>query len=805
MAASDEIRKLREESSKAKAAIEDLLKGETALGAKAVRATDEYKKQLEVLTQAEKRIKEIRNQHKETIDSLQRQEQSLKSIDGFAKSIVSMDRERIRLQDELEISDSKAVESINTIIDKRDELLKLSYEDQISRKNISEEITQEIEQLRQMGGQYAVIADNLEKQYITSANLARLTENEQKVLNKQISAYQGIQDTLGAAFGTAGLLFSSVGSFVGLATIGFGQLVGSVGKVNKELGTSFTQITGIAGQAGLVGIFFDDAAANAKALAQELGGVQDISTVTLLNMSLVANAFGISGTEASSLLGSFSRLNGNSTDIAENMLATSRQFAIQNGIIPAQLMGQLAGATEEFALFGEKGGENILRAAGYAAKLGVEMGTISGIADNLLDFESSITKELELGAMLGRNINLNKARQLAYEGRLGEATLETLKAVGGIQAFNQMDYFARKQTAATLGVTVAQLQKMTSLQEKGVDLSSVTAENFDSIGVGIEGFVNKYGGMLVESLGTLIMMGTQLRTNFLMRRAINREATQTLATDTQNMFVQSKSGKFFPANSPQGKMIRTNGGTTPLPQQSVASQANKTGGGINMKSVLQGAAAMLILAGALFVFAKAAQEFGEVPSWSDVFIGIGAMATLGAVAAVLGFGPIAEAAVVGTLIILGLASAFAIFGAGAMLFAGAVNIISNSLQPMADGLTSLIGLVPGIFGLAAALATLGGSLAILGATGSLALPVLAALGGLGFVAGMIFGDNDGESGEEDGVTLSVLSKNITDKLDEVKLAINNINLNIDGEKLTSYTAAKQEKLPIKNRTNIRLG
>ena len=38
------------------------------------------------------------------------------------------------------------------------------------------------------------------------------------------------------------------------------------------------------------------------------------------------------------------------------------------------------------------------------------MSQISGIGDNLLDFETSITKELELSAMLGRNINLQKAQ-----------------------------------------------------------------------------------------------------------------------------------------------------------------------------------------------------------------------------------------------------------------------------------------------------------------------------------------------------------------------------------------------------------
>ena len=67
---------------------------------------------------------------------------------------------------------------------------------------------------------------------------------------------------------------------------------------------------------------------------------------------------------------------------------------------------------KNFTLFGKEGGKNILGILDIAQKLGVNMKTLSGVAEGLLDFESSITKELELSALLGKNINLNKPRQL---------------------------------------------------------------------------------------------------------------------------------------------------------------------------------------------------------------------------------------------------------------------------------------------------------------------------------------------------------------------------------------------------------
>lgn len=152
---------------------------------------------------------------------------------------------------------------------------------------------------------------------------------------------------------------------------------------------------------------------------------------------------GISTAEAAGLYGQFARLNGGSTAVAENLIQSSKELAIQNGLVPADVMADLAGSTEEFATFGKEGGTNIAEAAIAAGKLGVNMKTLSGVADNLLDFESSINAELELGAMLGKNINLDRARALAYEGDIGGMVRETLSSLGGIEAFNKMDVFLK--------------------------------------------------------------------------------------------------------------------------------------------------------------------------------------------------------------------------------------------------------------------------------------------------------------------------------------------------------------------------
>ena len=215
---------------------------------------------------------------------------------------------------------------------------------------------------------------------------------------------------------------------------------------------------------------------------------------------------GISASESANLLTSLTYLNNGSADTAISLASGARSFAEMNNINVASMMGDLAKSTEEFALFGKEGGKNIIEAVGAAKKLGVEMAQISGVADNLLDFETSITKELELSAMLGRNINLSKARQLAFDGDLAGATAETLKQLGGIAEFERMNYYQKKDAAALMGVSVAELQKMVTNQGELNKMSEAGNDSFSALGETLmAGVTNFLPGLAQAGAGLLLL------------------------------------------------------------------------------------------------------------------------------------------------------------------------------------------------------------------------------------------------------------------------------------------------------------
>jgi hypothetical protein len=358
------------------------------------------------------------------------------------------------------------------------------------------------------------IVDNLKNQNTQANGFADMSQKTKDILQSQHDVLDGIEKTILGTLSTIKTLYGNLqGAFGGVVSAA-GVVVGKIGEVNSELGTSMFQADGVARKAGVLSLVFGDAAQTAKDLSAALGDTNKATFELQASVGLMATNMGISGSEATKLVSSFSMLNGNSTDVALDMSKTSQEFAKQNGIIPAQLMGDLANSAEEFALFGKDGGENILRAAGYAAKLGTNMATLSGIAEGLLDFESSVTKELELGVMLGKNINLNKARELAYSGDIEGATRETLKQLGGVEAFNKMDYYQKKQTADLLGVSVAELQKMNSKMENAGSLGSVISENFSVAGESINAGLNKYLGTSLKAMGGFITASAQVGANF---------------------------------------------------------------------------------------------------------------------------------------------------------------------------------------------------------------------------------------------------------------------------------------------------
>ena len=252
-----------------------------------------------------------------------------------------------------------------------------------------------------------------------------------------------------------------------------------------------------------MGLSGEDAYTSIQTLSGEFGvGMQDAIGMAK-SVGDLAKSTGMAVEESAKLVGFFQMSSGLSGEQATNLLKSADALAVANGVAPGAVLKDIAENTQTFAEFGKDGGEGLMRAAISAKKLGISLGTVAKTADSLLDFQSSLNAEVEASVMLGRNVNLQKARELALTGDMEGLQQEILNVVGSEAEFNEMNVMQRKSLAQALGMEVSELQKVVMNQGKAADLQGEMADQ--EIPTPEEAMSS-----MAESMATIQMMFTEI-------------------------------------------------------------------------------------------------------------------------------------------------------------------------------------------------------------------------------------------------------------------------------------------------------
>ena len=470
------------------------------------KSREEEKRQLQELRDLQKESNELKLKN---LSSLASEEKSIGNISGSYTQLQQGQQGVLDIAKSLDGLNSKEIEHITSALEASRDLADLTVEDKIQIEEKTAEFNKQLDALAEIDGFNQEILDKLKAQNTEATSLAGKTKEQKEVLDRSAQANEELKGKM-QAFSenvqTALHHMKNVYGIMGAVLLVTGKVLEKFFEVNKVLGNVGRGVTELSAQSTLLSFVFDDAATAGKDLAEQLGSTEKVTMRLQASTLAIAHNMGISASESATLLSSLTYLNNGSSDTAISLASGARSFAEMNNIPVASMMGDLAKSTEEFALFGGKGGKNIIDAVGYAKKLGVEMSQISGVADNLLDFESSITKELELSAMLGRNINLSKARQLMFDGKMKEGMAETLKQLGGIAEFERMNYYQKKDAAALMGVSVAEMQKMVTNQGAINDMTDAGTDGFNAFGETAMAFVYEYGAGIATTVGGLFLL-----------------------------------------------------------------------------------------------------------------------------------------------------------------------------------------------------------------------------------------------------------------------------------------------------------
>jgi len=204
-----------------------------------------------------------------------------------------------------------------------------------------------------------------------------------------------------------------------------------------------------------------------SALNKQFGFITNFATDTLVTMTKLTGVVGVSSESAGNLAAA-SEVTGTSFESNyKDVLATSYELQRQSGVQMdlrdiLEQTGKVTGTVR--ANLGANPSQ-IAKAITQAKLFGASLDQVANAGKSLLDFESSITAELEAELLLGKDINLERARAAALAGDQVTLAQELQKEAGNFSDFTKMNVIQQEALAKAMGMTSDQLADILFQQE----------------------------------------------------------------------------------------------------------------------------------------------------------------------------------------------------------------------------------------------------------------------------------------------------------------------------------------------------
>ena len=223
----------------------------------------------------------------------------------------------------------------------------------------------------------------------------------------------------------------------------FGNAIGGVGYASAQM-----QMAGIGA----------DRVAGAMSAAAEATGRLSSAKVGA-DMAIMASRTGQSEESIASISEAFMRMDGLSESSALNMQEGLRAMADSAKIDLGGLMSEMAESSKDMLGYQIKSTSALAKQITFAKTLGVKFGDIAKAGQSMvLNYQDSIKAEMQLSAMLGKNVDLSEVRAKFASGDT-EGALKSLQAQGLDP--KSMDMFQQQQLSSALGgMDLATLSKV---------------------------------------------------------------------------------------------------------------------------------------------------------------------------------------------------------------------------------------------------------------------------------------------------------------------------------------------------------
>jgi hypothetical protein len=266
------------------------------------------------------------------------------------------------------------------------------------------------------------------------------------------------------------------------------------GDTAKQFNLSYNEALQLNNQLTNTAALSMDAAVNTKglnesmmAVGKTLGSNAKLNDADLITFTKLREQAGYTNDELASIQ-TLSLANGKSLeDNTKEILGGAKAYASQNKLIvnEKEVLKEVGKASASLKLSLGGSASALAESVVKSKQFGLNLEQASKISSGLLNFEDSISSELEAELLTGKDLNLEKARLLALNGDIAGAAAEVAKQVGSSADFGKMNVIQQEAIAKSVGMSRDELAQSLIDKEALNKLSGVEGkdakEKFDNL------------------------------------------------------------------------------------------------------------------------------------------------------------------------------------------------------------------------------------------------------------------------------------------------------------------------------------
>jgi len=246
-------------------------------------------------------------------------------------------------------------------------------------------------------------------------------------------------------------------------------------------------------------------------LTEELGLAVDFGGEEQETFARLTELVGLSAKEA----GKFAMLSAVTGNTTKDYVANVRKAAMESmrankiHISDKELLKSISNLSAGILIKFQNNPKALAEAVVQAKKLGLSLEQVDKIGDSMLDWETSIEKELQAELITGKKLNFERARAAALTGDQAALMQEVAAQAGSLEEYQNMNVIAQKSLAEAFGMSREEMSEMLLKQEMinkyGDKANELTTEQLKEM---------EKRGMTAEQYTAMIQNQQSIQENF---------------------------------------------------------------------------------------------------------------------------------------------------------------------------------------------------------------------------------------------------------------------------------------------------